>query len=499
MATATPPSPAPFAHHSFVPNPSSNRRNPHSLSRPETPASLASMHSHSTSGSSPGGLLDPPAGVSYVEFVKQWQDVHVARWLTDNRCGQYSDAFRLNDIRGDIILELDMDTLKEMGVTSVGDRTRIRSAIKELRRLCTGSGPSTTSTQSGPRLMLNGNPNDLKAGNGKTSGEGLDGFPSGTRGARSRPPPLRIEDVREKDLPQIQRLDSARLVTPRTQTSNQRLPPGPAATKGVGLHSQGSLASKSAPRLTVPAASTTTTQRTRTPTSESPFPPFFTNEPLPPAPSPISPWAAASTERGLPRNPAPGNLGGGSFAPRATSPLPPGVRGRAFNAAATTSHQRQGSSGASKSSSKSSGSISGHPYSSPNASLAPVAIGNHILSPVNESFIPMAGSPPTNYSVGRGPFSKSNTAQGGQDEVRRRLIKFHLGESNSRTLDIRDLEDAQDLLERALKKFAVQMYEHQPEMDGTLSVGGWGVFVGTDPDGMCKFIVSRLQGLTWLS
>jgi hypothetical protein len=29
----------------------------------------------------------------------------------------------------------------------------------------------------------------------------------------------------------------------------------------------------------------------------------------------------------------------------------------------------------------------------------------------------------------------------------------------------------------------VEIQDQQPEMDGSLSVGGWGIFLGPDPDG----------------
>jgi hypothetical protein len=98
----------------------------------------------------------------------------------------------------------------------------------------------------------------------------------------------------------------------------------------------------------------------------------------------------------------------------------------------------------------------------------------------------ISGSPPTGagYAVGKGPF-KAGQSQGGtrDDDLRKKLIKFHLGDV-SRVLEVRDLEDGTDLLERALRKFNVPLqYDHQPEMDGSLSVGGWAVSMGSSPEG----------------
>lgn len=481
MATATPSSP--FVHQSFM---SINQRRAQNSSRPATPASGQSHQStgmHSASSSSPGGLLDPPPGLAYADFVKQWGDPHVARWLADNRCAQHAPAFRDNDIRGDIILELDMDTLKEIGITSVGDRTRIRSAIKELRRLCAGL---SSQPQTAPRVLVNGASSELRIQrtNGlKLKGESqvssqqdpIDSSPAAARNSRGRPPPLQIDNVREKDLPQIQRLDSARLVgtpTPRPQATNARSNQSGPAPRGAPPPTPST--SRMTPRLTVPTSSSSS--RSRTPTSESPHPPPFTNDPLPPAPSPVSPWVSNPVHRGLPQNPSPGNLAGGSFATRATSPLPAG-RSRLQSQTTGLSHQRQGSG-----TNRSHGGSSSHPYSSSNATLAPAPIPSHILSPVNETFISMSSSPPTGYSVGKGPFGGKPQSLAREDDLRKKLIKFHMG-SVSRVLEIKELEDGTELLERALRKFGVPFYDHQPEMDGSLSVGGWGVFMGSEPDG----------------
>jgi mitogen-activated protein kinase kinase kinase len=527
MATAGTP-PSPFIHQSFITiSGHHNTRRPvassqpnsqsQSQSRPATPGSvstntstvtsitttMSSMHSSSPSSSSPGSaILEPGPNQSYSDFVRTWQDSHIQRWLTDNRCGHHAQAFKENDIRGDIILELDMDTLKEIGIVSVGDRTRIKSAVAQLRKLCAGGGPMGVNGM-GPRVVLNGTSADFR--HPRTSGlkfqndsnsslqelGSISDTSSGVQpriNSRSRPPPLQIDNVREKDLPQIQRQDSARSAAtptpraPQPPSNNIRVPPkGPIPPTPQ--------ASRSVPRLTVPP-SNSTGSRSRTPTSESGHPPPFTKDPLPPAPlstSPASPWATAPGERGLPRNPAPGNLAGGSFA--RTSPLPIGQgqsRVRAIQGQ-SPSHQRQLSSTSSGNSSRGPGSNTGgsstHPYSSLNATLAPIAIVPQILSPVSESFSNTSGTPPHGYSVGRGPFGKGGQGNQNDVEVRRKLLKFHLGNSNSRILDVRELEDGTDLLERALRKFGVEIQDQQPEMDGSLSVGGWGIFLGPDPDG----------------
>ncbi|KAL5529624.1 hypothetical protein ACEPAG_5609 [Sanghuangporus baumii] len=123
-------------------------------SRPGTPTSAmlngttvnGSSNNNSISSSSNnnnnigGPSLEPPPGVSYADFIASWNDAHVARWLTaldpHGKCAAHAGAFRVADIRGSILLDLDQPSLKEIGVTSIGDRIRILNAVKSLRIRC---------------------------------------------------------------------------------------------------------------------------------------------------------------------------------------------------------------------------------------------------------------------------------------------------------------------------------------------------------------------------
>jgi mitogen-activated protein kinase kinase kinase len=96
------------------------------------------------------GLLDPPNGASFIDYLRTWSDTHVARWLADIKCSAHIETFQVNDIRGDILLELDQDMLKEMRISSVGDRLRIMTGVKALRTRCsprTSSPPMTSISQ----------------------------------------------------------------------------------------------------------------------------------------------------------------------------------------------------------------------------------------------------------------------------------------------------------------------------------------------------------------
>lgn len=85
-----------------------------------------------------GGTESHPTR-SYLEFVRTWGDDHVGQWLDAVKVGQYKDVFRQNDIRGNVLLDVDQTALKEMGVVRVGDRVKITVAIKALRQKCATS------------------------------------------------------------------------------------------------------------------------------------------------------------------------------------------------------------------------------------------------------------------------------------------------------------------------------------------------------------------------
>lgn len=71
-------------------------------------------------------MTDPP--------LATWQHSHIAAFLAQYKCAHHADKFRENDITGAVILDLGQDELRELGVSKVGERVRLLSGIKELRR-----------------------------------------------------------------------------------------------------------------------------------------------------------------------------------------------------------------------------------------------------------------------------------------------------------------------------------------------------------------------------
>src|SRR4029079_19200794 len=58
----------------------------------------------------------------------------VGMWLRCLGVGQYEAAFRENEIDGDVLPNLTADDLKDLGVTVVGHRRKLLSAIASLNR-----------------------------------------------------------------------------------------------------------------------------------------------------------------------------------------------------------------------------------------------------------------------------------------------------------------------------------------------------------------------------
>ena len=70
------------------------------------------------------------------QAVRSWGLSEITAWLQKNKLGQHSSAFVRNDIYGGALLHLDHGVLKEMGITNVGDRLRLISAIRLLHKQC---------------------------------------------------------------------------------------------------------------------------------------------------------------------------------------------------------------------------------------------------------------------------------------------------------------------------------------------------------------------------
>ncbi|KAJ7452387.1 ste11-like protein [Mycena galericulata] len=410
-------------------------------------------------------FFDPPPNTSYADFIRTWTDQHVARWLTDIKCANHAATFRANDIRGDILLELDQTTLQEMGVSSIGDRLRIINAVKSLRQRSAARVDSVRPS----RLALDVSP-DVTAIKQEAS-------PTTRLGSRrldnNRPTPLQLNPSQGRnDLPRLVREqppDSARL---NGTNNTHAIRPLPQPTQQAQQSSSSS--SSSLPPANPPAQPH---QVAGHPTFHSP--PAPEKQLL--TPSSASNWTGGY---GLPNNPRPSN---DTKTPRSTSPLNfPNKR---------IPHGRNSSLGNNSPGTSSSPSpkpiranTGPHPYATTQAS----ALANN-LSPIDESFNQVNGSgtpSPPSFVVGRGPFNNPTTPSPGSstpslDDLRRKLFRFLLPEDGlTFTVDIGSCVGGIEVLEKVLKKFGKggnRLPSTEPDAqitsEGGLSVEGWGVYL----------------------
>ncbi|KAG1070573.1 hypothetical protein G6F42_026117 [Rhizopus arrhizus] len=91
-------------------------------------SSISSKNIHSTVNQS----LENPLLSSKVE---EWTSEQVSTWLISVGFDkQLADNFKDQEITGDILLELTLDSLKELDVTTFGKRFKIHNAINALRQ-----------------------------------------------------------------------------------------------------------------------------------------------------------------------------------------------------------------------------------------------------------------------------------------------------------------------------------------------------------------------------
>ncbi|WFD34220.1 mitogen-activated protein kinase kinase kinase [Malassezia cuniculi] len=66
--------------------------------------------------------------------IREWTVEQVSQWLRDANLTQHVELFSKNHINGDALLQIDQSHLKEMGITSVGERVRLNGAIRQLHK-----------------------------------------------------------------------------------------------------------------------------------------------------------------------------------------------------------------------------------------------------------------------------------------------------------------------------------------------------------------------------
>ncbi|KAI9574235.1 Pkinase-domain-containing protein [Boletus coccyginus] len=452
--------------------------------------------------------LEPPNATPFPDFLRSWSDAHVAIWLSNIKCSAHASTFSAHDIRGDILLELDHDTLKEMSISTVGDRLRIIHAVKLLRLKCARS-------HNDPPKQ-----NGFHSRDSSRDSNARDHSPS-SRGPKrldnNRPAPLVLPpNPSRPDLPRLIREphsgDSARttpLVRPLPQPANgaspgpngapsatrPSLPPLPPAPRGQPPQPP---TARPTPRNLHPLAG----PRSRTPNQTDASP--YTSSPLPFAPAApsqnlLTPLSGTSSNNwpayGLPSDPRSGaatlksSIRSPSPLTSHSSPRPPNGSAHGRNISFGGVGSPMGSVPATKLPPRpSTTGTTQHPYASAQPPLTGAA-----LSPIVESFQGGSSNPSSPaFTVGRGPFHPStHNQQLSLDDLRRKLIKFILpDEGRSCIVDVADCAGGIEVMEKVLRKFdkvaprrkddGTNIMNRIETDDGGLSVDGWCVYLESE-------------------
>ncbi|TFK29968.1 Pkinase-domain-containing protein [Coprinopsis marcescibilis] len=414
--------------------------------------------------------LDPPLGTSFADFVKTWSDSHVSRWLSDMKCAVHSEVFKSNDIRGNVLLDLDQEELKEMNITSIGDRLRILNAVKILRQRAAGRVASRTTESHHTRTLSDTGKNDI---NGRHH----------ARKEPSRPPPLTLHPNSNKEnLPDIIRDGAPDSATGRAPPalSVRPLPlPNPAVgnvqngTPGASqLSTPGGSMRSNLPPLPPPPRGQPPPPPPM-PRSTRPFPPSgdapaYTSQPLPPPPQNQSLLTPSSNANWS------GQSGSSNGRPvRSTSPLPPPrVRGPVSKPSGVTSPNNSPAR------------RPGHPYASVQSTLhPPTSLQAHNLSPIEETF--GTGTSSQNNSLASTPSPPSQTYNGkpSLNDLRKKIVKFVFPEGEtSYTINVTNCSSGQEIIEKVLKKAGKGTYNGDNRNDGILCVDGWSVYLDAYDD-----------------
>ena len=502
----SPTSPTGSPSHALHPNaPRQSSRSPHS-SLPGTPT-INKL----------SDILEPPPGVTFLELIKSWTDSDVARWLSENKAGHLANIFKTNDIRGDVILDLNQESLKEMGIKSVGERIRVLSAVKVLRQrnslylmskstlsLATDDLPKSRDNSPTQKTATNGRrlesarpaPLQLVSDSGRECLPRLvrDGSESTARADTPRQESGRPPGTSVRPLPFPNRQNGTPPTNTPTSTPSVRhnLPPLPPPPRG-----QPPLPPTTPSSSRIRSGSGSGNLLRRTP-SDSSFPSHSL-----PNPSQSGLLTPTNGQWGLPSDPRPS---GGRTPIKGGSPLSAGLAAR--SPVLSNNHARNTSlsnlsphvvpqvkvpprPSTSDSSSRST-SYTNRGQHSGDQNLSPI-----IESPHNNSGFGTP-SPPSGYRVGPGPYQKPTTPSISTSD--KRLVKFQLPEAGqSVVIDAGDCAGGVEILEKAIKKLKVTQRipesdynENMIEIgtgDGGLSVEGWGVFAGWNRDSgrACSF------------
>lgn len=512
---------------------------PYSSSYPREVRSTTSLSIHHPRPVTPP-LLQPPGNAPFAAYLRSWGGTEISSFLGLYRCGQYAGVFQRNDIDGKVLLDLDMASLKEMGIAKVGERVKLLGGIKDLRRRVSAASVPPQRVE----VRLNGSSSQNLDADRPLS-PGLAGplpsiiAPSGSQGSirrlnNTRPPPLDLQPHQtSRSLPQV--VQNTTLSGPhgaQTLTSRPRLTQSTSSTTTVTSANTVPGPVRSIPTLRAPLSRDVVR---RSPSPSNADAASFADRPLPPAPAQSSAAEYANSitqQRHV--------VGGRSTPvdsrderdsrdlrdvrdPRAAPTRPPQVN------AIRGEHRKQTSLGStpqkqiSPIKAKFSQLVSGRPNTSGGA-VHPFAAANSSRERLNEERTTTPGTlagpssngsshrrnPTGGYVVGTGGMLSAKTtssdtrsrkepspqgqAQLPLEDIRRQVVKFtNVEDRTTRTVNVSSCSSGVEVLERVLKKFGKWNTGTNVGTDGEsddeghrLEVDGWGVYAESDPDVDCE-------------
>ncbi|GAA5880392.1 hypothetical protein JCM16303_003925 [Sporobolomyces ruberrimus] len=490
------------------------------------------FHLNLRPGASSGTISSPTlqSDSSGLDFaaLPSWSDQHVAAWISHalpTLSSTYADVFAQNDIRGNVLLDVDQTALKEMGIRSVGDRVKICVAVRALRSkylatLGGGGGNRRTSvllsrfTQSRPSspLVHSMSPpsSALSTPPGSASSLSLppttvqrvassntslvDSRPgSGSYSARNIsvgnriPPPLHLaqSNVTSPLVPAQVQQAQYNTVSPPSRTTSPR----------TGQFANPSSTNSSA------SSNLATSARQVLPPS---LPPPNSRIPAPPPSSSSSSNATSNNRDWLGEIPGYNSAPSSTIHSNPTSQLRPST---ASQPTTTTRHKASSSSlGARPSTAQASlSSYSGHPY----AAAQTQAQSQLLPSPLEHPSIAKSDSHQGGYTVGRSTFARPSTAGGlvsssgviassvsstplSNLDVMRKAVKFTSADGvTTRVLAVGDAKDGREVLSRVVRKFSTSGVGSAGTGSGATSkeeeLDGWGIWT-PDQNGMARML-----------
>lgn len=177
-------------------------------------------------------LLTPAPGIAFTAHVKSWGPQQIATFLSIYKCDNYTALFHQNDIDGKVLLDLDMASLKEIGIGKIGDRVKLLGGVRDLRKRAAKGNLSASGNGLGAATgspSRNGSPVPAfeYEGKGAQVPQRLANASTSTRLKLFRPPPIIVPPPHPTANPPMAVSPSGRsLITPKPDTRVIALPPG---------------------------------------------------------------------------------------------------------------------------------------------------------------------------------------------------------------------------------------------------------------------------------